>query len=164
MQLFIHTNRRSMISGILSARHTGSLAFRLQNIFSGNTAEIRLRNDCGQRAYNFVVFPELSNRTRALPQVLRHIKFSLQNPQSISRKLSLVKETQINQLLLNKYVSRETCRIKPIKHSVHQIKRICVTCFLKKEIGSGTIIVPERIQLGKLIFSKYVYFSTPISL
>ena len=43
-------NRRSMISGILSARHTGSLAFRLQKIL-------------------------FSDGTRALPQVLRHIKF-----------------------------------------------------------------------------------------
>ena len=48
--VFIHTNRRSMISGILSARHTGSLAFWLQKIF------------------------KLSNRTRALPQVLHHTK------------------------------------------------------------------------------------------
>ncbi len=50
-KVFLHTNRRSMISGILSARHTGSLAFRLQKIFL------------------------FSYRTRALPQVLRHNKF-----------------------------------------------------------------------------------------
>ena len=35
--VFIHTNRRSMVSGILSARHTGSLAFRLQKIFYFHT-------------------------------------------------------------------------------------------------------------------------------
>jgi len=29
----LHANRRSMISGILSARHTGSLAFWLLKIF-----------------------------------------------------------------------------------------------------------------------------------
>ena len=51
-KVFIHTNRRSMISGILSARHTGSLAFRLQKIFSRHTAEINLRNDRSQRANN----------------------------------------------------------------------------------------------------------------
>ena len=47
--ILLHTDRRSMISGILSARHTGSLAFRLQK--------------------NFI----FSNRTRALPQVPRPI-------------------------------------------------------------------------------------------